>query len=191
MSRAREVSGLHSAVCLGMYKAHADSTGVELVVVDLLLFVSCGCWYTHHRYRRRRRVTTTKPLTDHVHKSRHVERVGDGNLRLLRGQGLRRRLLRQALLRAPPVCLEPPSVPRPHACFAASLAHRGTDSQFSNRPALCLAHGLLCVLPCAQGSPCIWGAAMEKAGHGSCCGCCLALGCCAPCTLCQVRGEMG
>ena len=66
-----------------------------------------------------------------------------------------------------------------------------TDSQFSNRPALCLAHGLLCVLPCAQGSPCIWGAAMEKAGHGSCCGCCLALGCCAPCTLCQVRGEMG
>ena len=119
MSRAREVSGLHSAVRLGMYKAHADSTGVELVVVDLLLFVSCGCWYTHHRYRRRRRVTTTKPLTDHVHKSRHVERVGDGNLRLLRGQGLRRRLLRQALLRAPPVCLEPSSVLRPHACFAA------------------------------------------------------------------------
>ena len=67
MSRAAEVSGLHSAVCLGMYKAHADSTGVELVVVDLLLFVSCGCWYTNHRYVRRHRVTTNS-LTDTVHK---------------------------------------------------------------------------------------------------------------------------
>ena len=115
---------------------------MELVVVDLLLFVSCGCWYTHHRYRRRRRVTTTKPLTDHVHKSRHVERVGDGNLRLLRGQGLRRRLLRQALLRAPPVCLEPPSVLRPHACFAASLAHRQPILQ----PA--------CLVPCSRLAMC-------------------------------------
>ena len=190
MSRAPEVSGQHSAVLLGMYKAHADSTGVELVVVDLLLFVSCGCWYTNHRYAETPS-RNDKPVNRSRSQNRHVERVGDGNLRLLRGQGLRRRLLRQALLRAPPVSLEPPSVLRPHACFAASLAHRGTDSQFSNRPALCLAHGLLCVLPCAQGSPCIWGAAMEKAGHGSCCGCCLALGCCAPCTLCQVRGEMG
>ena len=68
MSRAPEVSGQHSAVLLGMYKAHADSTGVELVVVDLLLFVSCGCWYTNHRYVGRRRRVTTNPLTDHVHK---------------------------------------------------------------------------------------------------------------------------
>ena len=60
-----------------------------------------------------------KPVNRSRSQNRHVERVGDGNLRLLRGQGLRRRLLRQALLRAPPVCLEPSSVLRPHACFAA------------------------------------------------------------------------
>ena len=32
---------------------------------------------------------------------------------------------------------------------------------------------------------------MEKAGHGSCCGCCLGLACCPICVLCQVRDEMG
>ena len=49
-----------------------------------------------------------------------------------------------------------------------------------------LAHGwcVCCLAP--QGSPCLWGAAMEKAGLGSCFGCCLGLYCCTPCVICQV-----
>ena len=60
-------------------------------------------------------------------------------------------------------------------------------------PALCLVLTVcyMCAAMCSQGECCIWGAAMEKAGHGSCCGCCLGLYCCLPCTLCQVRDEMG
>ena len=51
--------------------------------------------------------------------------MGDGNLRLLWCQGLRRRLLRHALLRAPPCASNhapQACVPRPRACFAAPLA---------------------------------------------------------------------
>ena len=40
-----------------------------------------------------------------------------------------------------------------------------------------------------QGSPCVWGAAMEKAGLGSCFGCCLGVYCCTPCVICQVLQE--
>ena len=54
-----------------------------------------------------------------------------------------------------------------------------------------LAHGrCACALPrAAQGSPCVWGAAMEKAGLGSCFGCCLGVYCCTPCVICQVLQE--
>mmetsp|Transcript_24897 Transcript_24897/g.50537 ORF Transcript_24897/g.50537 Transcript_24897/m.50537 type:complete len:129 (+) Transcript_24897:54-440(+) len=34
-----------------------------------------------------------------------------------------------------------------------------------------------CCIKLYCGGPCIWGAAMEKAGVGSCCACCLGIGC--------------
>ena len=47
--------------------------------------------------------------------------------------------------------------------------------------------GIGCCVKLYCGSLCIWGAAMEKAGLGSCFGCCCGLYCCSPCVLCQGR----
>ena len=84
-----------------------------------------------------------------------------------------------------------PRVPRTMqhepACRDRMLALRLPCTADSSR-LLCVpcSRFAMCATMCSQGSECVWGAAMEKAGHGSCCGCCLGLYCCLPCTLCQV-----
>ena len=116
----------------------------------------------------------------------HVEQLGDGHLWLLRRQGLRHRLLLQALLRAARASNRPIAVPGsvPPATNIPAYyqpLHEAPSFPYAprSRPVR-----VCCLAP--QGSPCVWGAAMEKAGLGSCFGCCLGIYCCCPCVICQV-----